>query len=143
MHLTAVCNTRVACEYGKYNQKSTPAGQSGNEEEDAMTTFDKREQGFESKFAYDQELRFKAEARRNRAVAEWAGTKLGLVGEALEAYTREIRKADLVEKGDEDVFRKVKADFAAKGIALGDTEIRAFMSEAFAKAVSDLESAKG
>ncbi len=108
-----------------------------------MTTFDKREQGFESKFAYDQELRFKAEARRNRAVAEWAAAKLGLVGDALDAYSKEIRKADLVEKGDEDVFRKVKADFAAKGIAVDDTEIRSFMAESFAKAVSDLESAKG
>ncbi len=108
-----------------------------------MTTFDKREQGFESKFAYDEELRFKAEARRNKAVAEWAAAKLGLVGDALEAYSKEIRKADLVEKGDEDVFRKVKADFAAKGLAIDDTEIRSVMAESFAKAVSDLESAKG
>lgn len=108
-----------------------------------MTTFDKREQGFESKFAYDQELRFKAEARRNRAVAEWAAAKLGLVGEALEAYVKDVRKADLVEKGDEDVFRKVKADFAAKGLAIDDAEIRSVMAELFAKAVSDLESAKG
>jgi hypothetical protein len=108
-----------------------------------MTTFDKREQGFESKFAYDQELRFKAEARRNRAVAEWAAAKLGLVGEALEAYVKDIRKADLIEKGDEDVFRKVKADFATKGLAIDDSEIRSVMTESFAKAVSDLESAKG
>ncbi len=108
-----------------------------------MTTFDKREQGFESKYAYDEELRFKAEARRNRAVAEWAGSKLGLVGEALDAYVKDVRKADLVEKGDEDVFRKVKADLAAKGIAVDDAEIRSFMEEALAKAVSELESAKG
>ncbi len=108
-----------------------------------MTTFDEREKGFEGKFAYDEQLRFKAEARRNRAVAEWAGEKLGLTGEALDAYIREVRKADLVEKGDEDVFRKVKADFAAKGIAVGDAEIRAVMSASLAKAVTDLESAKG
>ena len=106
-----------------------------------MTTFNERERGFENKFAYDEELRFKAEARRNRAVAEWAGEKLGLTGEALENYVREVRKADLIEKGDEDVFRKVKADFAAKGIAVDDAEIRSAMSEALAKAVSDLESA--
>ncbi|MFA5958513.1 DUF1476 domain-containing protein [Hyphomicrobium sp.] len=104
-----------------------------------MTTFDEREKGFESKFAYDEGLRFKAEARRNRAVAEWAGAKLGLVGEALDAYVKEVRKADLVEKGDDDVFRKVKADLAAKGIAVDDTEIRSFMAESFAKAVTDIQ----
>jgi hypothetical protein len=112
-------------------------------EETKMTTFNERERGFENKFAYDEELRFKAEARRNRAVAEWAGAKLGLVGEALEAYIKEVRKADLLEKGDDDVFRKVKADLATKGIAVDDTEIRSVMSEALAKAVTDLESAKG
>lgn len=108
-----------------------------------MTTFNERERGFENKFAYDEELRFKAEARRNRAVAEWAGAKLGLTGDALDAYVKEVRKADLVEKGDEDVFRKIKADFAAKGIAVDDTELRSVMAEALSKAVSDLESAKG
>ncbi len=108
-----------------------------------MTTFNERERGFENKFAYDEELRFKAEARRNRAVAEWAGAKLGLVGDALDAYVKDVRKADLIEKGDDDVFRKVKADLVAKGIAVEDTEIRAVMAESFAKAVSDLESAKG
>lgn len=108
-----------------------------------MTTFNEREKGFENKFAYDEELRFKAEARRNRAVAEWAGAKLGLTGDALDAYIKEVRKADLLEKGDEDVFRKVKADLTAKGIAVDDTELRSMMSEALAKAVSDLASAKG
>lgn len=104
-----------------------------------MTTFDKREKGFENKFAYDDELRFKAEARRNKAVAEWAGAKLGLVGDALAAYVKDVRKADLVEKGDDDVFRKVKADLEAKGIAVNDVELRSFMAEALAKAVADLE----
>jgi hypothetical protein len=108
-----------------------------------MTTFDERERGYENKFAYDEGLRFKAEARRNKAVAEWAGAKLGLVGEALDAYVKDVRKADLAEKGDDDVFRKVKADLAAKGIAVDDIELRSFMAEAFAKAISDLESAKG
>ncbi len=108
-------------------------------EKHEMTTFDEREKGFESKFAYDEALRFKAEARRNRAVAEWAGAKLGLVGEALDAYVKEVRKADLVEKGDDDVFRKVKADFVAKGIAVDDTEIRSLLAESFAKAVTDLQ----
>ncbi|AGK58371.1 hypothetical protein HYPDE_33493 [Hyphomicrobium denitrificans 1NES1] len=108
-----------------------------------MTTFDKREEGFEKKFALDSELKFKAESRRNKAVAEWAGAKLGLTGDALEAYVKDVRKADLAEKGDEDVFRKVKADLTAKGIAVDDTEIRSVMANALAKAVVDLESAKG
>ncbi|MET0409280.1 MAG: DUF1476 domain-containing protein [Hyphomicrobium sp.] len=107
-----------------------------------MTTFNERERGFENRFAYDEELRFKAESRRNRAVAEWAGAKLGLVGEALDAYVKEVRKADLAEKGDDDVFRKVKGDLTAKGIAVDDVEIRSFMAEALAKAVTDLEAAK-
>ena len=81
-----------------------------------MTTFDKREQGFEQKFAHDADLKFKAEARRNKALAEWAGAKMGMSGAELEDYIKAVRKADLAEKGDEDVFGKVKADFAAKGI---------------------------
>lgn len=108
-----------------------------------MTTFNEREKGFEKKFAMDSELKFKAESRRNKAVAEWAGGKLGLTGEALEAYVKDVRKADLAEKGDDDVFRKVKGDLVAKGIAVDDTEIRTVMASALAKAVVDLESAKG
>lgn len=104
-----------------------------------MTTFDDREKTFEKKFALDSELKFKAEARRNKALAEWAGAKMGLSGEALEAYIKDVRKADLAEKGDDDVFRKVKADLAAKGLSVADTDIRAFMGEALAKAVMDLE----
>lgn len=107
-----------------------------------MTTFDKREKGFEQKFAHDADLKFKAESRRNRALAEWAGAKLGLSGADLEDYIKAVRKADLAEKGDEDVYRKVKGDLDAKGIAVSETEIRSFMSEALAKAVSDIEGSK-
>ncbi len=107
-----------------------------------MTTFDDREKGYEKKFAFDADLKFKAESRRNRALAEWAGAKLGLVGEALDAYVKEVRKADLVEKGDDDVFRKVQGNLKAKGIAVSDVEIRTFMAEALTKAVTELESGK-
>jgi hypothetical protein len=107
-----------------------------------MTTFDKREEGFEKKFAFDAELKFRAESRRNKAVAEWAGVKLGLVGAALEAYIKDVRKADLAEKGDDDVFRKVKGDLTAKSIKVDDAEIRTVMAEALAKAVIDIEAAK-
>lgn len=107
-----------------------------------MTTFDNREQGFEKKFAHDADLKFKAESRRNKALAEWAGAKLGLSDAALEDYIKAVRKADLAEKGDEDVFRKVKGDLDAKGLKVSDTEIRSFMAEALAKAVSEIESTK-
>jgi hypothetical protein len=107
-----------------------------------MTTFDEREQGFERKFTFDADLKFKAESRRNKAVAEWAGAKLGLVGASLEAYIKDVRRADLEKKGDDDVFRKVKGDLAAKGIKVEDLEIRTFMANALAKAVVDLDAAK-
>lgn len=104
-----------------------------------MTTFNEREKGFEKKFAMDQDLKFKAESRRNKLVAEWAGTKLGITGPALEDYIKAVRKADLAEKGDEDVVRKLAKDFADKGITVADAEIRKVMSESLAKAVADVE----
>ncbi|MEQ1672127.1 MAG: DUF1476 domain-containing protein, partial [Hyphomicrobium sp.] len=88
------------------------------------------------------DLKFKAESRRNKALAEWAGGKLGLTGAALEDYIKAVRKADLAEKGDDDVFGKVKADFAAKGVAVSDADIRKVMGEALAKAVMDIEAGK-
>ncbi len=108
-----------------------------------MTTFDNREKAFENKFAHDQDLKFKAESRRNKVLAEWAGAKLGLSGTALEDYVKAVRRADLTEKGDDDVFAKVKADLAAKGAKVDDAEIRKVMGEALAKAVTDIENAKG
>jgi hypothetical protein len=107
-----------------------------------MTTFDEREKAYEKKFAHDSELRFKAEARRNKALAEWAAEKMGLTGPEVEEYVKAVRKADLAEKGDDDVFRKVQADLAAKGVSVPDAEIRRVMSEALAKAVQDLEASK-
>jgi len=106
-----------------------------------MTTFDEREKGFEKKFAMDADLKFKAESRRNKALAEWAGAKLGYSGSALEDYIKAVRKADLAEKGDDDVFRKVKADLDAGGLNVAEAEIRSFMAQALAKAVTDIESA--
>ena len=106
-----------------------------------MTTFDEREKAFEKKFAHDQDLRFKAESRRNKMLAEWAAEKLGISGPALEEYVKAVRKADLAEKGDEDVLRKVKQDFADKGIAIDEAEIRKQLGEFLAKAVKDIESA--
>ena len=107
-----------------------------------MTTFDDREKSFEKKFAMDQDLKFKAESRRNKALAEWAGAKMGLTDQALEDYIKAVRKADLAEKDDDDVFRKVKGDLAAKGVKVADADIRKKMGEFLAKAVTELESGK-
>ncbi len=107
-----------------------------------MTSFDDREKAFEKKFAHDADLKFKAESRRNKMLAEWAGAKLGITGTALDDYVKAVRKADLEEKGDDDVFRKVKADLDAKNLAVSDLDLRKQMGEFLAKAVADLESGK-
>ena len=107
-----------------------------------MTSFDDREKTFEKKFAHDADLKFKAEARRNKMLAEWAGAKLGLSGPALEDYIKAVRKADLAEKGDDDVFAKVKADLAAKALNVADADIRKVMGEFLTKAVAEVESSK-
>ena len=106
-----------------------------------MTTFDDREQAFERMFALDQDLKFRAESRRNKLLAEWAAAKLGIMGDQLQDYVRSVVKADLEEKGDEDVFRKIHNDFAAAGVKASDAEIRAAMGELLAKAVADIEAA--
>jgi hypothetical protein len=110
------------------------------EEMRQMTTFEDREKGFERKFAHDEELKFKATARRNKLLGLWAAEQLGLSGDEAQAYAREIVKADLAEPGDEDVFRKVRGDFDAKGIVQSDHQIRRMMGELMATAVSQIES---
>jgi hypothetical protein len=107
-----------------------------------MTTFNDREKAFEKKFAHDQELKFKAEARRNKMLGEWAAAKLGLTGAEVEDYVKAVRKADLAEAGDEDVFRKLRSDFDAKGVSVSDEDLRDKMSEFLAQAVAQLEAAK-
>ena len=106
-----------------------------------MSTFDKREKGYEQKFAHDADLKFKAESRRNKALGEWAGAKMGLTGVALEDYIKAVRKADLSEKGDDDVFRKVSKDLADKGVKVADADIRKKMGEFLAEAVNQAHEA--
>lgn len=79
-----------------------------------MTTFDERERGFESKFAHDQDVEFRAAARRNRLLGRWAGEMLGKSGEELDAYAKSVIHADFHEAGDDDVLRKVAADLEGK-----------------------------
>ncbi len=105
-----------------------------------MAGFDNREKAFENKFAHDADLKFKAEARRNKMLGAWAAAKLGMTGDAVDAYVKEVRKADLAEAGDDDVVRKVMADFKAKGVAVGDAEVRKAMGEFLADAVKQIES---
>jgi hypothetical protein len=104
-----------------------------------MTTFDKREEGFEKKFAHDEELRFKAEARRNKMLGLWAAEKLGLSGTAAETYAKEVVMSDFEAPGDADVFAKVRKDFDAKKVAVSDVELRKTMDELLAKAVADIK----
>ncbi len=105
-----------------------------------MTTFDDRQKGFEKKFAHDADLKFKAESRRNKMLAEWAGTKMGMSGVALDDYVKAVRRADLAEKGDDDVLRKVSKDLADKGVNVSEPDIRKLMDEYLAKAVEQIES---
>jgi hypothetical protein len=106
-----------------------------------MTTFDKREEGFEKKFALDEELRFKAGARRNKLLGLWAAEKLGLSGAEAETYAKAVVAADFEEAGDEDVFRKIRKDFDAKGVDQSDNQIRRTMDELMAQAVEQLRAA--
>jgi hypothetical protein len=107
-----------------------------------MTTFDKREEAFEQKFAHDEELRFKATARRNKLLGLWAAEKLGMSGAEAEAYAKSVAVADLEEPGEQDVLRKIRKDFDAKGVAQSDHQISRVMNELLAKAVADIQSGK-
>ena len=104
-----------------------------------MTTFDKRKDGYESKFARDEELQFKSMARRNKLLGLWAAEKLGKTGDDAQAYAREVIRADMQEAGDEDVFRKIRADFDAAGVAQSDHQIRRTMDEMMAEAIVQIE----
>ena len=106
-----------------------------------MTTFDKREEGFERKFAHDEELRFKATARRNKLLGLWAAEKLGLSGTSAEDYAKSVVKADFEEAGEDDVFRKIRGDFDAKNVAQSDHQIRRTMDELMGTAIDQIKAA--
>jgi hypothetical protein len=107
-----------------------------------MSNFDERQDKFEKKFAHDATLKFKAEARRNKLLGQWAAGLLGLSADKVEAYVKSVVAADLKEKGDEDVFRKLRADFDAAGIAQTDHQIRRHMEDFLEKAIDEIQ-AKG
>src|ERR1700736_2046492 len=108
----------------------------------AMTTFDKREEGFEKKFALDEELKFKAEARRNKLLGLWAAEKLGIAGDAANAYAKDVVAADFEEAGDHDVLHKVLRDLSTKGDGVTEAELRAKMRELMAEAVAQVQAGK-
>ena len=105
-----------------------------------MTTFDDREQGFENKFAHDEELEFKAVARRNRMLGLWAAGMMGLEGDHLEDYAKAVVKSDFEQPGDEDVLRKVWKDLSASGAKVTEGAVRAKMDELLAIARDQIKS---
>ncbi|MER9331576.1 MULTISPECIES: DUF1476 domain-containing protein [unclassified Mesorhizobium] len=103
-----------------------------------MSSMKDRQEGFEKKFAMDEETKFRAMARRNKLLGLWAAEKLGKSGADADAYAKEVVHADFEEAGDNDVFRKVRADFDAAGIAQSDSQIRAAMEDLLATAVEQI-----
>jgi hypothetical protein len=104
-----------------------------------MTTFDKREEGFEKQFAHDEDLKFKATARRDRLLGLWAGEKLGLGGADAAAYAKEVVVAEIEQH---DVFAKIRKDFDLKGVKVPDEEIRRVMLELMGRAVAEIKAGK-
>jgi len=104
-----------------------------------MSKLDEREKSFEKKFAKDQELQFKVAARSNKYLGEWVSSKLKKNEEDKKNYIQEIIKADMEEAGNEDVFRKVKKDFALASVSIEDSEIREQMEKALSRAKEDFK----
>jgi hypothetical protein len=105
-----------------------------------MTTFDKREEAFEQRFAHDEEIKFKATARRNKMLGLWAAQKLGLTGAEADSYALSVVMADL--EGQHDVASKIRKDFDAKGVEQSDHQIARTMDELMARAVADIKAGR-
>ena len=102
-------------------------------------SFEKREKGFEAKWAHDEELRFKTYARRNKLLGLWAAAEMGIIGPAADGYAKEVIASDFERAGDEDVFEKVQRDFARRGVAISDHLIRRKMEELMQTAKHQIE----
>lgn len=105
-----------------------------------MTTFDQRKEAFENKFAHDEEMRFRAHARRNRLLGVWAAGKLGMTGPSIDAYVQKIIEVSLKDS-DEGVFQKVRTDFDTAGVEQSDHQIRRQMEEFLVQAMAEVEAA--
>jgi len=104
-----------------------------------MTSFDDREKAYEKKFAHDAELKFKASARRNKLLGQWAAEKMGMTGDEADNYAKGVVLADLEEPGEEDVYRKIRGDFDEADIDQSDHQIRRTMAELMDTAVGQIE----
>ncbi len=104
-----------------------------------MTTFDERKKAYETKFAHDEELKFRSTARRNKLLGRWAAELLGLTGDQVDHYAKGVVLADLEEPGEDDVFRKIRQDFDESGVDQSDHQIRRTMEELMAEAVEQVE----
>ena len=104
-----------------------------------MSKFDEREKSFEKKYARDEELKFKVEARSNKYLGEWVSSKLEKNEVETRNYIQEIIKADMEEAGQEDVFRKIKKDFQTASISVEESEIRDEMEKALYRAKEDFK----
>ncbi len=107
-----------------------------------MTTFDERENAYEAKFARDEELRFKAKARRDKALGAWVAHLLGLTGAAAEDYTKELLRADFKHPGDRGLIERVLGDLRAKGVAMDERTLKKKLIELMAQAVAEIEAGK-
>ena len=105
----------------------------------AMANFDERKDSFEKKFAHDEALKFRAEARRNKLLGQWAAGLLGIEGDKRDEYVKSVIASDFQEAGDGDVLRKVKADFEAAGVGQTDHQIRRHMDEFMAEAIRQIK----
>ncbi|MEH6753715.1 MAG: DUF1476 domain-containing protein [Alphaproteobacteria bacterium] len=104
-----------------------------------MASFDDREKGFESKYKLDEELRFKAMARRNKLLGLWAADLMGITGADADEYAKEVVKSDFEKPGDEDVLEKVHGDLVAKGIETSEHIVRKHMDDLMGTAVAQIE----
>ncbi|MGY6710244.1 MAG: DUF1476 domain-containing protein [Rhizobiaceae bacterium] len=103
-----------------------------------MANMKDREEAFERKFAHDEELKFKATAKRNKALGMWAAEKLGKTDDEAKAYALEVIEADFEEVGDDDVFRKIRTDFDNAGVVQSDHQIRRTMDELLQQAIEEI-----
>lgn len=103
-----------------------------------MTEFEERLEAYENLFVHDEELRFKATARRDRLLGLWAAEKMGYPQEKAQDYAEELVLFNLKEKGDEDIFLRLRQDFDALRIAQSDHQIRRRMQELMARALEEI-----
>ena len=107
-----------------------------------MTAFDDRRNAFEKQFAHDEDLRFKATARRNKLFGLWVAERLGKTGEDADSYAKSVVLADFEEAGDEDVLRKVRKDLEGAGQSAGETELTAKLVQLTERAIEEIKAGR-